>query len=420
MTDNDREQIALFRFSLISPILNRQVKKQNEYLAKVAAKKHNVPYYGVREYSPKTISMWVRAYRKGGFEGLKPKPRNDRGKSRVLTPELKEVILEAREEHPDRSVSLLYDQLITEKKMLPSQASYSTVYRFLKKKNLLVNSPRKEENRRRFAYDQVNMLWQGDEMYGPYLNLDGKKVKTFLFAFIDDCSRVITYAKFLTTEKFSAVQQVLSEAILRRGIPKLLYVDNGKVYRSDNLHFACASLGITLIHTKPYSPADKGKIERFYLTVRKRFLPLLTDEDLSSLDKLNKSFFKWLEKDYHRKVHSSLKMTPLDKYMSQISQVKTYDDPEKLKLLFLKRAQRKVRHDGTISVNSKLYQVPPVYIGKKVKIRFDQETYDNIYLYENGKCITKAEPVIMADNAHAKRGNPISFAKMTEGGSKNV
>jgi len=162
MTDNDREQIALFRFSLISPILNRQVKKQNEYLAKVAAKKHNVPYYGVREYSPKTIAMWVRAYRKGGFEGLKPKPRNDKGKSRVLTPELKEVILEAREDHPDRSVSLLYDQLITEKKMLPSQASYSTVYRFLKKKNLLVNSPRKEENRRRFAYDQVNMLWQGD------------------------------------------------------------------------------------------------------------------------------------------------------------------------------------------------------------------------------------------------------------------
>ena len=216
------------------------------------------------------------------------------------------------------------------------------------------------------------------------------------------------------------MQQVLSEAILRRGIPKLLYVDNGKVYHSDNLHFACASLGITLIHTKPYDAASKGKIERFYLTVRKRFLPLLTDEDLSSLDKLNQRFFSWLEKDYHRKVHSSLKMTPLDKYMSQISQVKTYDDPEKLKMLFLKRAQRKVRHDGTISVNSKLYQVPPVYIGKKVKIRFDPETYDNIYLYENGKCITKAEPVIMADNAHTKRGNPISFAKMTEGGSKNV
>src|SRR6056297_646528 len=126
MTDNDREQIALFRFSLISPILNGQVEKQSKYLAKVAAKKHNVPYYGVREYSPKTIEEWVRNYRKKGFNGLKPKSRNDKGKSRKLTPELKEILLKARKEHPDRSVSLLYDQLIAAKKMRPSQASYST------------------------------------------------------------------------------------------------------------------------------------------------------------------------------------------------------------------------------------------------------------------------------------------------------
>lgn len=420
MTDNDREEIALFRFSLISPILNRQVENQSQYLAEIATQKHNVPYYGVREYSPKTMEEWVRKYRKHGFNGLKPKSRNDKGQSRILTPELKEIILNARKEHPDRSVSLLYDQLITEKKMLPSQASYSTVYRFLKKKNLLVNSPRREENRLRFSYDQVNMLWQGDEMYGPYLNLDGKKVQSYLFAFIDDCSRVITYAKFLTTEKFSAVQNVFSEAILRRGLPKLLYVDNGKVYRADNLHFACASLGITLIHTKPYDPASKGKIERFFLTVRKRFLPLLTDEDLSSLDKLNKSFFKWLEKDYHRRIHSALKMTPLDKYMSQISQVRTYDDPQKLKMLFLNRASRKVRHDGTISVNTKLYQVPPIFIGQKLKIRYDPNNYEDIFIYENGKCIGKAEPVILSDNAHVKRDNAISFTEMTRGGTKNV
>ena len=113
-------------------------------------------------------------------------------------------------------------------------------------------------------------------------------------------------------------------------------------------------------------------------------------------------------------------MTPLDKYMSQISQVKTYDNPEKLKMLFLKRAQRKVRHDGTISVNSKLYQVPPVYIGKRIKIRFNQETYEHIYIYENGSCIGEAEPVIMADNAHAKRENFISFAEMSKGGKENV
>ncbi len=70
-----------------------------------------------------------------------------------------------------------------------------------------------------------------------------------------------------------------------------MYVDNGKIYRSDMLHFACACLGITLIHTKPYDAASKGKIERFFLTVRKRFLPLLSENDLTLLANLNQKFF---------------------------------------------------------------------------------------------------------------------------------
>lgn len=157
---------------------------------------------------------------------------------------------------------------------------------------------------------------------------------------------------------------------------------------------------------------NKGKIERFFLTGRKRFLPLLTEKEYTSLEKLNQSFFTWLEKDYHRKIHSSLKMTPLDKYMSQISGVKTINDPEKLKMIFLKRAKRKVKHDGTISVNSKLYEVPPVLIGKKINIRFNPETYQDIFIYDNGKCIGKAEKVIYADNAHVKRKQNISFQDM--------
>lgn len=420
MTDNDREKIALFRFGLISPIINGQVTNQKEYLAKVAAKKHDVPYYGQKEYVPKTISRWLRDYRRGGFNNLKPKRRSDKGKSRIITPELKEDLLNTRKEHPDWSVSLFYDQLVTNKVVRPSEVSYSTVYRFLKKKDLLSNSPRKEGERKRFAYDTVNTLWQGDMMVGKYLNINGKKVRTNLFAYVDDCSRIIPYAMFLDTEKFSAVQKVLSEAILRRGIPKLLYLDNGKIFRSDRLHYACASLGITLIHTKPYDAASKGKIERFFSTVRKRFLPLLTDEDLSSLDNLNQRFFLWLEEDYHRKIHSAIKMTPLDKYMSQISRIRTLDDPAKLKMLFLKREKRKVQHDATISVNKELYEVPPVLIGKKIEIRLDPETYEEIFIYDEDQCLGKAKPVIMADNAHVKRRSNISFQDMDEVGDDDV
>lgn len=420
MTDNDREQIALFRFSLISPILNGQVKNRKDYLAKITAKKHNVPYYGVKEYVPKTVYQWLREYRRGGFNALKPKKRSDKGKSRKITPELKEKLLAARNEHPDRSVSLFYDQLVTKRVILPSEVSYSTVYRFCKREGLLTNSPRVEKGRKRFAYDTVNALWQGDTMAGPYLTVKGKKIRTYLFAFIDDCSRIITHAMFLKTEKFSAVRKVFSEAILRRGIPKLLYVDNGKVYRSDRLHFACASLGITLVHTKPYDAASKGKIERYFSTVRKRFLPLLTSDDLFSLDNLNLKFFKWLEEDYHRKIHSAIKMTPLDKYMSQISKVRILNDPDKLKMLFLKREKRRVKHDGTISVNSSLYEVPQIFIGKQIEVRFDPETYEKIFIFTDGKSIGKAKPVIMADNAHVKRERNLSFWDMSEGADIHV
>lgn len=420
MTDNDREKIALFRFRIISPILNCQVKNQKEYMSRVTAKVHNVPYYGLKEYVPKTVYCWLRNYRRGGFEALKPKKRSDRGRSRKITPLLKEKLLAAREKMPHYSVSLFYDRLVTEGEILPSEISYSTVLRFLKKEGLDCRAPRKEGDRKRFSHDKVNALWQGDTMVGPYLTVEGKKFKTFLFAFIDDCSRIIPYGMFLRTEKFSAVRYVLSQAILRRGIPRLLYVDNGKIYRSDMLHFACASLGITLIHTKPYDAASKGKIERFFLTVRKRFIPLLGEKELSSLENLNQRFFLWLEEDYHRKIHSGTEMTPLDKYMSQISDVNTFADPEKLKMIFLKRDKRRVKHDATISVNKKLYEVPPVLIGKKLEIRFDPETYEEIFIYNDGKMLGKAKPVIYSDNAKAKRKKKLSFTNMMKEGDKNV
>src|SRR5690554_3788242 len=165
--------------------------------------------------------------------------------------------------------------------------------------------------------------------------------------------------------------RVLQEALLSRGIPKMIYADNGKIFRSDQFHLACASLGITLIHTRPYDAASKGKVERFFGNVSQRFLPLFHQKEINSLDGLNKFFWQWLEKEYHRKTHSSLGIKPLDKYLSQMSQVRMVEDPESLKMLFLKREQRKVRHDGTISLKKYLFEVPPQFIGQRIEVRFD-------------------------------------------------
>ena len=78
MDDPTRERIALFRYGLIAPLLHDQVGR-GKYVAEISAKQHEVPYYGVKEYKPKTILEWLLRYRRQGFDGLKPGRRSDRG-----------------------------------------------------------------------------------------------------------------------------------------------------------------------------------------------------------------------------------------------------------------------------------------------------------------------------------------------------
>lgn len=409
MEEKDREHVALFRFGLLAPVLLNQVASQKDYLAEAAAKKHHVPHYGEKEFSPKTLSCWLLAYRREGFEGLKPKRRSDRGQPRKFSCEQEEHILALRNLERNLPVSVFYDRLVDKGEILPKEVSYATVYRLLKKYGLIGKERAKSPDRKRFAYDTVNTLWQGDMSYGPYLVVNGKKLQTYLFAFIDDCSRVVPFAQFFFSEKTESLSTVFKEALLRRGIPKIVYVDNGKIFRSDVFQVACATLGVVLTHTKPYDAASKGKIERFFGTVKKRFLPTLCMEPVSSLDELNRRFWRWLEEDYHRKEHSSLGMTPMDMYFSQTSRVRLVDDPASLEHLFLKRQMRKVRHDGTISVQNQLFEVPQKYIGQQIEVRFNDS---GVYIYENGLPKDKAKAVNFADNAHVKRERAVSYQAM--------
>ena len=241
MTNADREQIALFRYGLIAPLLNDQVHSKQDYLAQSCGKVHEVPYYGRKEFAPKTLEGWLRDYRRGGFVALKPKGRSDHGVSRVISPELKEKMITLRNNNRDLSVVLFYEELVKKQILTPEQVSYHSVYRLLKAQQLLWPDDKASQERKRFSYDKVNTLWQGDMSIGPYLTISGRKLKTHLFAFIDDCSRLVPFAQFSFTEKFSPMKAVLKESILRRGIPKMIYVDNGKVYHARELHLACAA-----------------------------------------------------------------------------------------------------------------------------------------------------------------------------------
>lgn len=416
MNEKLREQVALFRYGLIAPLLNGQVDTK-EYFRELEGKVHSIPYYGERKVAEKTVKEWLLHYRRNGFEALKPKKRADRGNSRRLSPEDQDHILELRKKILHMPVSVFYEQLIENGEIQKNQISYSTINRLLKKYNLVGKQMLATPERKRFAHEKINVLWQGDLSHGPYL----QKKKTFLIAYIDDCSRLVPFAQFFTSEKFDGLREVTKEALIRRGKPSMIYADNGKIYRSETLQYACAQLGITLTHTQPYDPQSKGKIERFFKTVQTRFYPLLQAEPARSLDELNERFWRWLEEDYHRRIHASLEgKTPHEVFQAQLDQVKFLEDPSILNTIFLKREHRKVRPDGTITLNKQLYEVPHRFIGYPVDIRFDEQ---GVYVYEDNRKVAEAIPVSMHDNAHVKRvRSPFSLSpsKEVKGGEQHV
>lgn len=418
LDEKEREKIALKKFALIAPVLNGQVSSQLEYFKKLAAKPIEMPHYGPKRYAVKTFQWWLCLYRRHGLEGLKPGYRSDRGKSRRVTGEIAAKIREKRAQKPLLSGALLYEELVKEGAFTPDKLSPATFYRFLAQNPDLAAGKDpgvKEKEIKRFSHRWVNELWQTDVMYGPYLKLGRAKKRTYLLAFIDDASRLITAAQFCWEQNFTAVRKVFKEAILKRGLPKLVYTDNAKVYRSGRLAVICAELGCNLLHAEPFSPSSKGKVERFFRTVRMRFLSRLDVEEINSLEELNLRFWQWLEEDYQRKVHSSLNMSPLDYFMSQADRVHMFPDPALLDEYFLLRATRKVNHDATFSLENILYEADQKFANTRLEVRYEPEWLSNparpVLLYREGSKVGEARQVNLFANARLKRkgrGRPAS------------
>ncbi len=233
MLDNEkREQIALKKFSLIGPVLNGQVDNQKEYFIEVTSKAIEMPHYGMRIYSPKTLASWLNEYRRGGIDALKPGYRSDRGKSRKIDDGVLEKIREKRMQKPRINSSMLYESLVKDGVILPQEVSLSTFYRFLAANPDLtaVKEPDEEKEMKRFAHQYINELWQTDLLYGQFLKVGKSKKQTYLIAFLDDASRYITYSKWSFNQNFPALRVVLKEAVLRKGIPSMIYTDYAEKY----------------------------------------------------------------------------------------------------------------------------------------------------------------------------------------------
>jgi len=366
-----QERIAVFRFGLISSLVSHKGLSRGEQelrIGQITSRTWQIPGSPRSSIARSTLLRWLAVYQQSGcqVESLKPHPRADRGHSRVMDGETEAALVALRREMPAVSLPVLV-KLARSRHIMPADRTPSkdSLYRLFKRHGL-DKDMRLPTDRRRFETELVNDLWQSDCMHGPRVIHEGKLRKSYLFAIIDDHSRLIAHAQFYLAENLESYRDCLLQALEKRGLPRRLYVDNGSAFRSNRLKYACARLGVALLHSAPYTPEGRGKIERFFRTVRMQLIPLLAEN--LSLEKLNEQLHSWIDGDYHQRIHSTTGQTPLQRYLAHLSLLRSA--PKDLHDYFRMVVRRKVDKDRTVTVNGKLFEAPVGLIGKHVTLLY--------------------------------------------------
>ena len=404
------ERIAVFRHALIVRLLVPEHDRHERAveLERILATEHDIPGTTRTRIADSTLRDWIRSYRAGGFDALKPKARIDTGDSRALDPQAIEALLAIKEAEPQLSIRATIKLAREQGTIEPAaKVAHSTVHRLFQRHGLGGRGRHRDAgtDRRRFAFAEPGQLWMSDVMYGPGVMIGGRRRRAYLIALIDDATRVITHAEFASSESLRAFLPVMRRALLRRGVPERLYVDNGAAFRAHQLSLICARLNIALIHSRPYQPAGKGKIERFFRTVRAQLLPTLTDEDTTSLEAINRRLAGWIEGEYHRQPHRGLEGdTPLDRFSAGVASLRFPDNDRELDELFLFEAKRKVNSDRTVSLEGRLYEIDAALIGEKVTLRYDPaRPTAPITVVHEGAVVERARLVDAYANCFVKR-----------------
>jgi putative transposase len=365
----DASDLALWRYSVIAPLLHRG---NGASLRELARKLADDVLRGMNgdpaTVSADTVLRWYRAYRLEGLPGLEDEPRRDRGRSRALDDTQQETLLTLLEEHPDWTTKLLHGEA---ERRLKHPLSIKAVYRFMKGRRPAATPethPRREPG-------LPQTLWIADTMHGPLVvDERRRKRKSYLLAVMDDASRALMAARFASRDDIGTLLPVLREAVLARGLPSRLLVDNGPNYRSRVLRTACATLGVHLVHAAPYSPTSKARLERFFRTVRMRFLPTLPA--ILTLEDLGSAWARYLA-EYHAQPHTALSdlegkpTSPLSYYLTHLPPDVRYVEAVTLEDLFLVEESRRVNPDGTVRVGDRLWDVDAKFAGSRVLVRFN-------------------------------------------------
>ena len=424
--DFTEDELAVFKFSVIAPLVNGSYPgPATRYFEEAAVKLYSVPGAGEQNFSPSTLKSWLAAYRKHGLAGLSRKKRCDSGKRRNLSDEARASLRDMKQRFPHKPTTLIYSELVNGGLLGDDPASLSTVQRFINALEVPKEEPTVE--RRRFVMGRANECWQLDELLGPPIVVEGRKRETHLIAALDDASRLVLHAEFFFAANTQALAAVLKSAFLKRGLPDKVFFDNGKIFSSLHTRASLARLGVVASFARPYSPASKGKIERFFRTLRDHLVANLPIEEIHSLDDLNDRLHRYVFDVYNLRPHSGLDgQTPLERFMKDARDLRPCPNPEQLDIAFLRETPRKVSRDAVIQIEKVKFEVPQTLIGRTIRVRYNPQALTTALVFEDKHA---ANPVTVhrlsaIDNARIPRAQhqplPISYRDLYLGVDKDV
>jgi putative transposase len=412
---------ALFRLSVLGPLVSREQLARGELqaqLRELAQRDYAIPGSQRSRLGEKTIQAWYYAWRREGIAGLMPKPRADRGQSR-LAAEIQAAVLAAKRENPRRSIRQIR-RLLQAAGIAPSQSlSRSAIHRLLKQHGLSrpAGSASLPEEKRSFSAEYAGSIWYGDVMHGPQVPVKGRLRKTYLVSLFDDASRLVAHSAFCLGETALDIEGVLKQALLRRGVPRKIVVDNGAAYRAGTLQGLCARLGIHLVFCRPYAPEGKGKLERWHRTVRDLFLGELDARRIASLEDLNARLWAWLEQVYHHTPHTGLGgQTPLARYQLDLPRIRALGPmAAQIDSLFHHRISRFVRKDGTVSYLGRRFEVPYELSGRTVRLVVDPHAQQVVGVEDAaGQSLGQATALDVLANLQRTRRKPAPPAEAAD------
>lgn len=406
MDKKQQEEVALFRFGVISDLVSARLDpgELTEHIRTKSNQRWEIPYSGRTRVSQSTIRRWLRLYEGSdrNLQSLYPASRCDRGKSRRVDEETILSLVKLRKEKPSLPVVRLLVEMEKRNLCPPDMTiSQSTAYRILKREGLSGKPTAGKVDRRRYEAEYPNDIWQSDVMHGPQVEVDGRKRKAYLIAFMDDHSRLLPHGEFYLSEQLQPFLDAFRHALRFRGMPRKLYVDNGAAFRSRHLERICGSLGIALVHTPPYTPQGRGKIERFFRTVRSQFFSCFLG---GTLNELNIAFDLWVREDYHQRKHSSTGESPLNRFGNHLEMIRK--PPIDLEDHFRKEVRRRVTKDRTVSINNRLYEAPTRFIGEQLSCLFHEHAPDKVEIIHQGSSHGLLVPLNKQVNADVKRDRP--------------